>query len=148
MITAKAIDFDLKKLKAELAKMANAGKPMVVAGVTDGKVMEYAPVQEFGGHGIPSRPFMRTTWEEKLSEWRAGLEASLKEKRDPHTALERVGARMEDDIKATIISSMEPENSVEWQKRKQKLVPTAMGVSSTLYFRGELYKSIIHEVRG
>lgn len=133
-------------------------------------VLEYAPIQEFGGEitvtpkmraflaykydvhlspkketiVIPSRPFMRTTFEEHKEEWANIMAQYLDKGVDTNIILERVGARMEDDIVATIMSNMEPKLSPMTKKIKEQYCPE--NADRTLYATGQLAKSIHYEV--
>ncbi len=154
----------LEKFK-ELKGSVKAG---VLEGATgdEGKsVLDYAPIQEFGGQipvtkkmrgflaaafgvhlkktttviNIPSRPFLRSTYAENKEKWNAvarGMSAS--------NALEAVGGEMQLDIIEKIKSSMPPPNSPMTTKIKQEKAPAVVG--QTLQFSGSLLKSILHEV--
>jgi len=170
MITAQAKGFELIQLKKRLDALVKAGKPLVVAGITEGPVLEYAPIQEFGGTinvtekmrgflgamygihlrkttktiSIPSRPFLRTTWKRNNGKWSEYLARALRAGQSPRMALELVGTMMEDDIRKTLDSNLPPPNSEATTRIKEQEAPTSVG--RTLYFKGELYKSITHEV--
>lgn len=145
----------------------------VLSGATtpDGKsVLEYAPVQEFGGHinvtpkmrgflaanygiylnattteiNIPPRPFLRTTMQAHKDEWIKILGKAINAGKDAQTALEYVGIRMRDDIIAQIASNMPPPNSAATDLIKQKDAPANVG--RTLMHTGTLAHSIEYEV--
>lgn len=163
-------------LLAKLQKLADA-RGSVRAGVLEGaanadgkSVLEYAPVQEFGGripvtdrmrgflaanYGIrlkktttaiviPPRSFLRTAYQEHRGEWFDILARALKAGREPAAALEYAGIRMQDDIVAQIASSMPPANSPATDLIKQQDAPANVG--RTLMHTGTLAHSIAYEV--
>ena len=154
MVTASMKGGD--KLMAKLEAMANA-KGMVKAGIlakeggqtgatnAQGKtVMDYAPTLEFGGHGVPPRPFLRTTFVNNNKKWFDQFARTFKATNDVDTALDIVGEMMKMDIIDQIKSNMPPPVSPEWHKRKLKLAPEV--ANQTLQFTGTLLKSIEYEV--
>lgn len=163
-------------LLAKLQKLADA-RGSVRAGVLEGaanadgkSVLEYAPVQEFGGHipvtdrmrgflaanygirlkktttviVIPPRSFLRTTFKEHKDEWIDILARALKAGKEPGVALEYVGIRMQDDIVQQIASNMPPPNSPATDFIKQQVAPANIG--RTLMQTGTLVHSIDYEV--
>lgn len=159
-----------------LEELAEA-KGLVKAGILEGAanaegrdVLDYAPVQEFGGHiavtpkmrgflsaqygihlkkstthiTIPPRPFMRTTFEEHWQEWVELLAGYLRSGVASEIALEYVGMRMQDDIIAQIASNMPPPNSPATDMIKRREAPANVG--RTLMHTGTLAHSIDYEV--
>lgn len=165
----------MDRILEKLASIAGDGK--VKAGVLEGatnakgtSVLQYAPIQEFGGiipvtkkmrgflaavYGIylkkttgvisiPSRPFLRTTYEQNADKWVEHLGRAIEAGRSVEDALELVGMEMEDDIINTIKSNLPPPNSEATNKIKAQEAPAALG--KTLQFTGTLIHSIKHEV--
>lgn len=136
------------KWKAYLERLAQ--KAEVRAGVLEGAtnietrqlVAEYAAYNEFGTARIPARPFMRTTLQKQRGEWVQGL-GRLLASRDPEQALHFVGRRMEDDIRAKILSNMAPANAPSTVARKNK---EEAGRAGTLVDTGALAQSISYEI--
>ena len=135
-----------------------------------GEVLDYAPIQEFGGvipvtkkmRGyfgavfgvhlrkdkavitIPSRPFMRLTYQDKHKEWLQDLIKGIKAGIDENTLWELIGTRMMDDIQATIRSNLPPANSSLTRAIKEKEYPTH--ANDTLRMSDKLHNSIDYEV--
>lgn len=135
------------KWKAYLERLAQ--KAEVRAGVLEGatttegqSVAQYAAYNEFGTARIPARPFMRTTLQKQRGEWVQGL-GRLLASRDPEQALHFVGRRMEDDIRAKILSNMAPANAPSTVARKNK---EEAGRAGTLVDTGALAQSISYEI--
>lgn len=135
-------------------------------------VMVYAPVQEFGGkikvtdkmrgylaynYGIylkkstthitiPSRPFMRTTFQQHWKEWAEILAHYLTAGVASETVLELVGRRMEDDIRDTIMNGQfKPlsEATILIERQSERGPGNA---EKTLYESGQMAHSIRYEV--
>lgn len=135
------------KWRKALERMAR--KAQVRAGVLEGatttegqSVAQYAAYNEFGTARIPARPFMRTTLQKQRGEWVQGL-GRLLASRDPEQALHFVGRRMEDDIRAKILSNMAPANAPSTVARKNK---EEAGRAGTLVDTGALAQSISYEI--
>lgn len=157
--------------------LPGSGAHAVKAGVLEdatgagGKsVMDYAPIQEFGGsipvtqkmrfflgmtYGIwlgrakthitiPPRSFMRTTFAAKRKEWVSYLGKALKAGTPVATALEYVGIKMQDDIIQTIKSNLPPPNSAMTNKIKELVAPGALG--KTLQMTGTLVHAIKYQL--
>lgn len=134
------------------------GEESVIAGVLEGatnretgeSVAEYAAHNEFGTNRIPSRPFLRQTFDEKAGEWAENLGKAVEAGYSPAGAFQLVGTRMAEDIQATIKSNMPPKNSEATINRKRKKVDGgARGesmVPGTLIDTGSLLSSIDYEV--
>ena len=143
----------LEEFLAKLAKLADV-HGSVKAGVLesakteDGQdVLDYAPAMEFGIPGrIPARPFLRTTYKEQKQRWLELYAKYMQKGTDAKTALEYVGREMEADIIDKIRSNMRPPNSPAWIKHKMKETPAT--ANNTLMYKGNLVKSIKHEVEG
>lgn len=163
-------------LLARLEAMANLGG-MVKAGVLEGaktadgkSVLDYAPIQEFGGQikvtdkmrgflavnygihlrkdtthiTIPPRSFLRSTYQKHKREWFDIVARAIKAGKG-ELALEYAGIRMQDDIIQTIQGNMPPPNSAMTTMIKQKVAPAAVG--KTLMQTGTLVHSINYEVQ-
>lgn len=161
-------------LMARLKKMADDAHGTVKAGVLEGAtnaggkdVLEYAPVQEFGGripvtakmsgflaanYGIhlrkdtrqiviPPRSFLRTAYAKHRQEWVDVLTRAINAGKP---GLEYVGAKMQDDIIAQIASSMPPPNSPATDYIKEQDAPVNVG--RTLMHTGTLAHAIDYEV--
>lgn len=157
--------------------LAGAGAHSVKAGVLEGatnadgkSVLDYAPIQEFGGSipvtqkmrvflgmtygiwlrkakthiSIPPRSFMRTTFAAKRKEWVSYLGKALKAGTPVATALEYVGIKMQDDIIETIKSSLPPPNSEMTTMIKQIEAPATVG--KTLQMTGTLVHAIKYQL--
>ena len=135
-----------------------------------GKVLEYAPIQEFGGtikvtpklrfflgltYGvwlspktktltIPARSFMRLTFAENHERWINFLSEALRQQLPVEQALSLVGTMMEDDIVAMIMSNLPPPNSS--MTRKIKMIEAPENVDRTLYMTGALAHSIKYQL--
>lgn len=135
-------------------------------------VMVYAPVQEFGGkikvtpkmrgylaynYGIylkkstthitiPSRPFMRTTFQRHWKEWAEILTHYLTAGVASETVLELVGRRMEDDIRDQINSNMPPPKSEATRLIESQSDRGPGNLDKTLYESGQMAHSIRYEV--
>ena len=135
-------------------------------------VMVYAPVQEFGGkikvtpkmrgylaanYGIhlkkstthitiPSRPFMRTTFQRHWKEWAEILAHYLTAGVASETVLDLVGRRMEDDIRDTIMN-----NDFKAKSEATRLIESQSdrgpgNLDRPLYESGQMAHSIRYEV--
>lgn len=140
----------------ELVKAA--GQAGVKAGILEGatnnetgeNVATYAAHNEFGTSKIPSRPFLRKTFEQNESKWADGLSKMLMN-RTPSEALQLLGMRMQDDIVKTIKSNMSPRNAPETIARKTKSVTkggkvTGSHAPGTLIDTGSMLNAVNYEV--
>lgn len=83
-------------------------------------VAEYALYNEYGTRRVPSRPFLRfalDTFAEAA--WLPELAAQLREGVDPQTALTRVGAQAQADVRRVIEAWAQPPNSPATIARKR-----------------------------
>lgn len=150
---------------------------MVKAGVIEtsenyAEVMQYAPVQEFGGkipvtqkmrgflaynYGIflkkskthiviPSRPFMRTTFAKHWEEWADIIAQYLQQGVSTDVILRRVGSRMVDDIVDTIMSNMPPKLTEMTKIIESQSNRGPGNIDRTLYESGQMAHSINFEV--
>lgn len=143
----------------ELKKLT--GKQGVKAGVLEGAtnsetgtdVAMYAACNEFGTSRIPSRPFMRNTFDENADRWADGLAKAVLNGRPARQALQLTGMRMADDIVKTISDGVPPPNAPATVERKTKEIVggSRRGGShqpGTLVDTGSLINSINYEVFG
>jgi hypothetical protein len=132
---------------------AHRGAPVVAVGVLGSKAStahgseglttaDVAAVNEFG-LGVPERPFMRQTFEQRLVDIQKlarGLEQRVLQKTmTVDGALQVMGAAAVGYVRATIDSGVEPGNAPSTIKQK--------GSSKTLVNTGQLKGSISSEVR-
>lgn len=174
-MTLKVIDRDfgfkdllgaLDDLKGEISVLV--GVPEASKEYKDGaNQVLIASVQEFGSSDgrIPERSFLRSTVDEKSSEYSALLTKLVGRVVDgkitPNQALDRLGLKVESDVKRKIVAIQEPPNAASTirQKKKKagkkvkniKLVTGADGTESEtgnpLIDTGQLRQSITYEIR-
>lgn len=117
---------------------------------TGESVAMYAACNEFGTKDIPSRPFMRKTFEEHSGEWAELLGRAIANGRPPRQALQLVGMRMADDIVDTIKSDMPPPNAPSTKARKTKKITGTGGGGSyspgTLVDTGSMVRAVNWEI--
>lgn len=155
-----AKEFDIAKAFGLEGIMLLPGTVGVKAGILEGatsnesgqNVAEYAACNEFGTTHIPSRPFLRKTYDDKESNWVQGLGNALARLK-PAQALKMLGIRMQDDIVATIKSNMPPQNADSTIARKTKgVIRGGQTVGShnpgTLIDTGSMINSVNYEVFG
>lgn len=151
---------DLVRL-LELEDLVNlTGGIKVKAGILEGatnnetgeSVAAYAAYNEYGTADIPSRPFMRKTFDKKEGTWFKGLGNAIRNGRSPEDAMKLLGMRMADDIVETIASNMPPPNSPETIASKTKKVvgkgakTGESHVPGTLIDTGSMIASVNYEV--
>lgn len=133
-------------------------------------VLDYAPIQEFGGSirvtkkmryflglhygiwlkktkgsiNIPPRSFMRTTFAQHNRKWVAIMARFLKQRAPIEAALSYVGREMQADIEQTILSNMPPPLSE--MTKKIKAIEAPASVDRTLYATGTLAHSIRYQI--
>jgi len=155
-LTVKIPSPDERKWRELQRKLKELGGVRAVrVGVLEGakneegqSIAEYAAVNEFGGNGIPARPFMRPTAREKGKEWgqlfaqvtRGKLASDQTVAKRALMAVGRVAAA---DIQAKIMSNVPPPNNPAYAKSKQK---KGGGYSGTLFLSGDMHKSINFEL--
>lgn len=154
----------LKRKLAELANargMVKAGIPEGATNQNGVSIPMYAAMNEFGGQiavtdkmrgylaavkgvhlkkstkyiNIPSRPFLRQTVEKNRQQWVSDLKKLLLSGRSVPEALELMGIRMADDIRATVKAGNFAPN--RWPK------PSG---NPPLYDSGDMVASIDYEV--
>lgn len=103
-------DLGLKRIIAELKK---ADDMVVAVGILEGSkngegfnIAEYAAANEFGTDKIPSRPFMRTAFDENKGDIQADMDRQYKRlvtgKITANTGLTIIGQKHADRVKKTI----------------------------------------------
>ena len=80
-------------------------------GIVDGAVAEYAAANEYGTRTIPSRPWMRTTFDERSAAWQERFAKAVKAGRSVQRALYAVGLVAVSDLRKKIASKMAPPNA-------------------------------------
>lgn len=123
----KVIDRDrgLKKLLAMVRKLKGAKK--VTAGLhDDAAAIDYGYVHEFGGTRVPTRSFLRATFDANRSKYERMMEVVAQEildgKASPDEALARVAEEFVKDVQAAIVSlglvdTGDLHNSIEHRKK-------------------------------
>lgn len=110
-------------------------------------IAPYAAVQEFGSKNVPARPFLRSTYAEKKSEWvkTIGDEAARRGLSDPAAILEDVGSLMVGHVKDNIMNGdhlpLKPK-TIKAKERKGRPFPDHPLVGTT-----SMVKHIAFEVR-
>lgn len=152
--------FDVAKALG-IEELANtAGMTGVKAGILEGatsneggeNVAAYAAHNEFGTANIPSRPFLRKTFQDNERKWQDGLSKMLMS-RTPAQALQLLGMRMQDDIVKTIKSNMPPRNAPATIERKTKGITkggktVGSHAPGTLIDTGSMLNAVNYEVFG
>lgn len=106
---------------------------------TTTSVAQVAFWNEFGTKGMPARPFMRTTIEQKSPKWGDSLAYVLKASGyDAHRAFTSMGQGIQGQIKQTIANWTDPSNAPLTVKIK--------GFNKPLTDEGILQQSIDYEV--
>lgn len=126
------------------------------SGAQSVSVATYAFYNEFGTARIPARPFIRSTVEERKSQWAAilasGLRGSRLERQEKERAFRLLGRAAAADIQAKIASNMPPPNAPSTVRQKMKRITggsaqeSASHAPGTLINTGTLLKSIDYEV--
>ena len=140
-------DLGMKKIMREFR---NANKAELVVGVHEGSkdadgynIAEYATANEFGTEDIPSRPFMRTAFDENKPAYIRYMEkatAAVGEKTFA-SIVYTLGMKSTQDIQSTITKrNFLPALSKETVKRKK-------GSTKTLVDTGAMVNSIRHIIR-
>lgn len=151
--------FDIGK-ELGIEKLVNtAGMHGVKAGILEGatnnesgeNIAAYAAHNEFGTADIPSRPFLRKTFNDNSDKWAGGLATMLQNGRSPEQALKLLGMKMQDDIVKTIKSNMPPRNAPATIARKTKTVTkggktVGSHAPGTLIDTGSMLNAVNYEV--
>ena len=121
------------------------GEVGVEAGLFDPGLAQIGAYNEYGTKDIPARPFIRTTSDNKRSQWDAFMDKELndlaKGKGTIKSSLVALGADMETDIKKTITDWKSPPNAPSTQKQKR-------GVDNPLIDTGAMRNSVSFKVKG
>lgn len=138
-------DIGLKRIIAELQK---AKTVEVAVGILESAganaegvtIAEYAACNEYGTERIPSRPFMRTSFDENINAISADLDRGYDDvksgKATVYSALNKVGEKHQDRIKNKILSNIPPENApatIEKKKSSRTLIDTGAMKDSVRY---------------
>ena len=155
-----AAQFDIAKEFELEGLLLTPGSAGVKAGILEGatnnetgeSVAEYAAYNEFGTGDIPSRPFLRKTFDDNIDKWIDGFSKALSH-RSPRQSLQVLGIKMQDDIVDTIKSNMPPRNSAATIAKKTKAVTkggSVVGTSNpgTLIDTGSMINAVNYEVFG
>lgn len=117
----------------------------IKAGLTEGteaKVLAYGTYNEMGTSTIPARSFIRSTADNKRKDWNALTDRLLQSvmdlKQSPMSALRKLGAQAQGDIKHTINTLRTPALKPATIKRK--------GSSKPLIEDGVMFNAIEYEV--
>lgn len=109
-----------QEIKRRLPEMAGATVNVGIqsdAGETDGTpIAAYAAYNEFGTSRIPSRSFMRSTFDEQRNKWGdiadRALSSILELRNTPERALSLLGEVAQSDIQRKITTLREPPNAM------------------------------------
>lgn len=134
-------DFGLKRFVRELER---ARVSEVVVGILDGEIAEYGAYNEYGTGDIPSRPFMRASFDENIGRINADIaqqyDLVATGKKTTYDALRRIGENHQDRVKRKIGSNMQPANAPSTIRQKKS--------SRTLIDTGAMLNSVNYLVRG
>lgn len=127
----------LKNSKLEVGLFKEEGK-------NDGEyIADYAYANEFGEGNLPSRPFLRTAFDENKNDWSddlsKNLDKAIEGKIDSNTALSLLAERAVDDIKKTISNNLPPPNAESTIRKKSS--------SKTLIDSGAMRNAINYRVK-
>lgn len=124
-----------KKLFKEIKRSSGLG---VNVGIVDGGIATYAAANEFGTRTIPSRPFMRSTFDERQEFYNERFSKFLRAGKAVRGALVLVALIAVSDIRKKIASRMSPANAQSTAEAK--------GEDNTLINTGTMRKAITYEV--
>ena len=138
-------------LKALIRQLEVARKVEVVVGIQANamhkgeSVAFYGACNEYGTEkGIPSRPFMRSSFDENIGAIKNDMEQQadlvMSGKKTVHSALGMIGLKHQARIKAKNSSNIQPANDPKTIKRKKS--------SATLIDTGTMRNSVHYVVRG
>lgn len=149
MTLANVIDRDLG-LKAFKRQLEVARTVEVTVGIHADKFSEgksiafYGACNEFGTNDIPSRPFMRESFDQNIAAIKSDLESQydlvLAGKSTVRNGLATAGMKHQSRIKNKIVSGMNPPNAPGTIKRKKS--------SKTLIDTGAMLNSVHYVVSG
>jgi hypothetical protein len=144
----KDTDLGLKKFIKELAE---ADRVFVTVGVHQGEkdadgtdIAEYAAANEYGTDNIPSRPFMRTTFDANISKIQGRMDYGYRRVQEgfgtTFAVMSRIGAWYADQVQNTI-------ETVDFLPRlKDATVKAKKGSTKTLIDSGAMKNSIRYVV--
>ena len=138
-MSTKLVDKGWEKIKRELKVYR---KTEMVVGVLDAGVAEYAVYNEYGTSRMPSRSFLRSTFEESGSKIYKTIKVGYDSVMNGGSAIDginRVGLLSEGLVKKKIRSGVGPALSAKTVAKK--------GHSQTLRDSGALMGSISYEIR-
>lgn len=149
-MASNVIDRDLGMRKI-LAEINRAKTVEVVIGILEGSknkegksIAFYGAANEYGTNRIPSRPFMRESFDENISKINSDMEQQaglvMQGKSTVYKALGIVGLKHVDRVKKKIGSNIQPENADSTIARKKS--------SRTLIDNSDMINSVNALVRG
>lgn len=140
-------DFGLKAFVRELQR---AKTVEVVVGLLEGpkndgvSIAEYGAYNEYGTGRIPSRPFMRESFDENVGRINSDIAKEydnvMTGQKSVYAALSTVGMKHQDRVKKKIGSNMKPANAPSTIAKKKS--------SHTLIDTGAMLNSVNYIVRG
>lgn len=145
---------DYNGWKAELAKLKKAAELELDVGIPEEAssdafaaawlssgtpVAAYAAANEYGTKTIPSRPFMRTTFDDNEASYAEEFAKLLREGATPRQGLVRLGMRIQKELRATIKGWATPPNAPATIKAK--------GEDNPLVDTGTMRRSIKWQIR-
>ena len=140
---AKIVDHGMKEIQRNIKIMAKATvKVGLIGGKADGHVIAYAGYNEFGTKHIPSRPFMRNTFDQdsaKMEKRIASAYVAVQNGSSVSSELTKTGLFYQGLIQKMIGSNIGPANKPKTIARK--------GSSKTLIDNGRMRQSISFEVK-
>ena len=142
----KDIDKGFSKIIKEIASWKNTKVKIGLfkeEGKNDGEyIADYAYANEFGEGNVPSRPFIRNTFDENQSDWSDSLQENLGKviegKIDSNNIFSLLGERAVDDVKKTISNNLPPPNAESTIKKK--------GSSKTLIDSGAMRNAVSYRI--
>jgi hypothetical protein len=103
------------------------------------EMVKIAAINENGGGNVPARPFLGNTWDKNRSAYEKRVsDICMNPEEDVAKKLEKLGADMVKDVKATIQAGVKPDNAPSTLRRKTGSTP--------LINRGGLLNSISYKV--
>ena len=140
---AEIVDHGWKEIQKNIKTLQKTDiKVGLIGGKADGHVIEYAGYNEFGTSRIPSRPFMRQTFEENESRMSAAIGAayaSIQGGASVYPEVNKIGLLYKGLIQRMIGSNMPPGLKPKTIARK--------GSSKSLIDTGRMRQSIDFEVK-
>lgn len=123
------------KLFKEIRKSDGLG---LNVGIVDSEVATYAEANEFGTRTIPSRPFMRSTFDENKEKYNKTFSRFLRSGKTIRGAFGLLGLIVVSDIRKKIKSRMTPANAQSTAEAK--------GEDNTLVNTGTMRRSVTYEI--